>query len=99
MRLIDGDNLKDELLGIIFERGQESSKYENMIEIGAMRYSDVEYENGIDDGLEICYSKIDSEPSIKAISLNWINNYKNTSGPITKYILNRMIKDWDSIHG
>lgn len=73
--LIDRIKVLEEMLGIMFQQGQESAYYDDKIEIGAMTYSDVEYENGKSDGMDIAYNMIADAPEIKAIPVEWIDEY------------------------
>ena len=67
MRLIDGKDLADTLLGVIFDRGHDSARYEEMLEIGAMTYMDLEYTHGFDDGLNYVHRMIENAPTIDKI--------------------------------
>lgn len=73
--LIDQIKVLEEMLGIMFQQGQESAYYDDKIEIGAMTYSDVEYENGKSDGMDIAYNMIADAPEIKAIPIEWIEKW------------------------
>lgn len=73
--LIDRIKVLEEMLGIMFKQRQESGYYDDMIEIGAMRYSDVEYENGKSDGMDIAYNLIADAPEVKAIPIEWLREY------------------------
>lgn len=64
MRPIDGKDLADTLLGEIFDRGQESARYEEMREIGAMTYREEEWMDGFDEGLNYVYRMIENAPTI-----------------------------------
>lgn len=75
MILIDRIKVLEEMLGIMFQEGQESGYYDDKIEIGAMTYKDVEYEDGKSEGLDIAYNMIADAPEVKAISVEWIEKY------------------------
>lgn len=72
--LIDRIKVLEEMLGIMFQQGQESAYYDDKIEIGAMTYSDVEYENGKSEGMDIAYNMIADAPEIKAIPIEWLHS-------------------------
>jgi hypothetical protein len=76
-RLIDADAFAEELLGYIYERGQESGSYEDKIEIGAMTYRDLAYENGYDYALEEFWHNLEERPTVDAISIEWLENFMN----------------------
>jgi hypothetical protein len=81
MRPIDGKELADTLLGEIFDRGQESARYEDMLEIGAMSYTDLEFINGFDEGLNYVYRMIENAPTIDAEPVrqgHWVRNDNGT---------------------
>lgn len=67
MRPIDGKDLADTLLGEIFDRGQDSARYEDMLEIGAMTYREKEWMDGFDEGLNHVYRMIENAPTIDAV--------------------------------
>ena len=74
MRLIDRIKVLEDMLGIMFQEGQESAYYDDKIEIGAMTIKDVVYEDGKSDGLDIAYNMIADAPEIKAIPIEWLKN-------------------------
>ena len=83
------------MLGIMFQQGQESAYYDDKIEIGAMTYSDVEYENGKSDGMDIAYNMIADAPEIKAIPIEWIEEWGWKNGMSESMSLRVMIDDWE----
>lgn len=97
--LIDRIKVLEEMLGIMFQQGQESAYYDDKIEIGAMTYSDVEYENGKSDGMDIAYNMIADAPEIKAIPIEyiqkWNNNYIADTMRNGRTIINQMLEDWE----
>lgn len=74
-RLINADAFAEELLGYIYERGQESGSYENKIEIGAMTYRDLAYEDGYDYALEEFWHNLEERPTVDAIPKEWIRKW------------------------
>ena len=102
--LIDRIKVLEEMLGIMFQQGQESAYYDDKIEIGAMTYSDVEYENGKSDGMDIAYNMIADAPEIKAIPIEWIKKYVAEEGiyPNRELLsveqadaIERMVENWE----
>ena len=93
--LIDRIKVLEEMLGIMFQQGQESAYYDDKIEIGAMTYSDVEYENGKSDGMDIAYNMIADAPEIKAIPIEWIEEWGWKNGMSESMSLRVMIDDWE----
>ena len=74
MRLIDGQKIADELLGLIFERGQASGLWEQQLEIGALKYSDINFADGYDNALEDLYRQINEAEEIEAIPIEWLHS-------------------------
>lgn len=72
MRLIDGKELADEILGKIYERGQASGIWEEQLEIGAITYRDIEFANGYDHALDDIYRRINNAPTVNAIPIEWV---------------------------
>ena len=93
--MIDRIKVLEEMLGIMFQQGQESAYYDDKIEIGAMTYSDVEYENGKSDGMDIAYNMIADAPEIKAIPIEWIEEWGWKNGMSESMSLRVMIDDWE----
>ena len=95
--LIDRIKVLEEMLGIMFQQGQESAYYDDKIEIGAMTYSDVEYENGKSDGMDIAYNMIADAPEIKAIPIEWIKKWLNETEDdrIVCFDIRDMLADWE----
>ena len=95
--LIDRIKVLEEMLGIMFQQGQESAYYDDKIEIGAMTYSDVEYENGKSDGMDIAYNMIADAPEIKAIPIEWIKKWeqKEENYYLFKDLTRKLIEDWE----
>lgn len=75
MRLIDGKEIADEILGKIFERGQASGIWEDQLEIGAITYRDIEFANGYDAALDDIYKRISNAPTVEAIPIEWLLDY------------------------
>lgn len=98
MRLIDGQKIADELLGLMFERGQASGLWERQLEIGALSYKDIEFADGYDTALENLYRQINEAKEIKAIPIEWIENYiaerSSMSGVNWSYV-KEMLEDWE----
>lgn len=67
MRLIDGEELANEILGEIFERGQASGLWEQQLEIGAITYADIEFSEGYDSALENVYRQISDMKTVDAM--------------------------------
>ena len=100
--LIDRIKVLEEMLGIMFQQGQESAYYDDKIEIGAMTYSDVEYENGKSEGMDIAYNMIADAPEIKAIPIEWIKKWCNEHNRksleerlLKRYGVITMLEDWE----
>ena len=95
MRLIDRIKVLEDMLGIMFQEGQESAYYDDKIEIGAMTIKDVVYEDGKSDGLDIAYNMIADAPEIKAIPIEWIEKWGWKNGMSESMSLRVMIDDWE----
>ena len=106
MILIDRIKVLEEMLGIMFREVQESGNYDAKIEIGAMTIKDVVYEDGKNDGLNIAYNMIADAPEIKAIPIEWIEEWQNRheweyesffkmKDGKPKYAIECMIEDWE----
>ena len=95
MRLIDGKELADEILGKIYERGQASGLWEKQLEIGAITYRDVEFADGYDKALDDVYEKINDVPTVKAIPIEWIEKWGWKNGMSESMSLRVMIDDWE----
>ena len=97
--LIDRIKVLEEMLGIMFQQGQESAYYDDKIEIGAMTYSDVEYENGKSEGMDIAYNMIADAPEIKAIPIEWLYQkrtlYLENECYMSLMVINEILNWWE----
>ena len=99
MRLIDGKELADEILGKIYERGQASGLWEKQLEIGAITYRDVEFADGYDKALDDVYEKINDVPTVKAIPVEWLYQkrtlYLENECYMSLMVINEILNWWE----